>query len=158
MRINLIGILNILGVLLFINAGLMLLCIPFAVYFEDGTLFNWISSVGVSGVLGALLWFSTYHHAKRRNIKKRDGYIIVTLSWVVMAMSGSVPFMLTDSIPNFTNAFFESISGFTTTGATILDDIESLPKSILFWRSLTQWVGGLGFIVLVISILPSLGI
>jgi len=157
-RINLIGILNILGVLLFINAGLMLLCIPFAVYFEDGTLFNWISSVGVSGVLGALLWFSTYHHAKRRNIKKRDGYIIVTLSWVVMAMSGSVPFMLTDSIPNFTNAFFESISGFTTTGATILDDIESLPKSILFWRSLTQWVGGLGFIVLVISILPSLGI
>ncbi|MCZ4409257.1 TrkH family potassium uptake protein [Cryomorphaceae bacterium 1068] len=136
----------------------MLSCIPFAVYFDDGTLINWISSVGVSGVLGALLWFSTFHHAKRRNIKKRDGYIIVTLSWVVMAMSGAVPFMLTDSIPNFTNAFFESISGFTTTGATILDDIESLPESILFWRSLTQWVGGLGFIVLVISILPSLGI
>ncbi len=158
MRINLIGIINILGVLLFINAGLMLSCIPFAVYFDDGTLINWISSVGVSGVLGALLWFSTFHHAKRRNIKKRDGYIIVTLSWVVMAMSGAVPFMLTDSIPNFTNAFFESISGFTTTGATILDDIESLPESILFWRSLTQWVGGLGFIVLVISILPSLGI
>jgi trk system potassium uptake protein TrkH len=157
-RINLIGIINILGVLLFINAGLMLSCIPFAVYFDDGTLINWISSVGVSGILGALLWFSTFHHAKRRNIKKRDGYIIVTLSWVVMAMSGAVPFMLTDSIPDFTNAFFESISGFTTTGATILDDIESLPESILFWRSLTQWVGGLGFIVLVISILPSLGI
>ncbi len=158
MRINLIGILNILGVLLLINAGLMLLCIPFAIYYSDGTLFNWISSVGVSGLLGAGLYFSTLRKSTQRNIRKRDGYIIVTLSWVVMALSGSVPFMLTDSIPLFTNAFFESISGFTTTGATILDDIESLPKSILFWRSLTQWVGGLGFIVLVISILPSLGI
>lgn len=158
MRVNLIGILNILGVLLFINAGLMLLCIPFAIYYADGTLYNWISSVAVSGVLGAALWFSTAHHKNRRNIRKRDGYIIVTLSWVVMALSGAVPFMLTDSIPDFTNAFFESISGFTTTGATILDDIERLPKSILFWRSLTQWVGGLGFIVMVISILPSLGI
>lgn len=158
MKINLVGILNILSVLLFINAGLMVLCIPFAVYYDDGTLTNWIYSVAVSAVLGLGLWFSTAKSENRRKIKKRDGYIIVTLSWVVMALSGSVPFILTDSIPNFTNAFFESISGFTTTGATILDDIESLPESILFWRSLTQWVGGLGFIVLVISVLPSLGI
>ncbi|MCH2214107.1 MAG: TrkH family potassium uptake protein [Flavobacteriales bacterium] len=158
MKINFIGILSILGVLLIINAGLMLLCIPFALYFQDGTWVSWISSVCVSGLLGAGLRLSTLKHENRKNIRKRDGYIIVTLSWVVMALSGSVPFILTDSIPDFTNAFFESISGFTTTGATILDDIESLPKSILFWRSLTQWVGGLGFIVLVISILPSLGI
>lgn len=149
---------NILSVLLFINAGLMVLCIPFAIYFSDGTLLSWIYSVSVSAVLGMFLWFSTAKHEHRRNIRKRDGYIIVTLSWVVMALSGTVPFVLTDSIPDFTNAFFESISGFTTTGATILDDIESLPKSILFWRSLTQWIGGLGFIVLVISVLPSLGI
>ncbi len=158
MKINLIGILNILGVLLFINAGLMLLCIPFALYYSDNTLLNWLGSVGVSAALGATLWFSTNRHEKRQTIKKRDGYIIVALSWVVMALSGSVPFMLTGSIPGFTDAFFESISGFTTTGATILENIESLPESILFWRSLTQWVGGLGFIVLVISILPSLGI
>jgi len=157
-KINFIGILNILSVLLFINAGLMILCIPFAVYFDDGTLMNWIYSVAVSAILGMALWFSTANHKNRRNIRKRDGYIIVTLSWIVMALSGSVPFILTDSIPVFTDAFFESISGFTTTGATILDDIESLPKSILFWRSLTQWIGGLGFIVLVISVLPSLGI
>ncbi|MEM9051067.1 MAG: TrkH family potassium uptake protein [Bacteroidota bacterium] len=158
MKINFIGILSILGVLLIINAGLMLLCIPFALYFQDGTWVSWISSVCVSGLLGAGLRLSTLKHENRKNLRKRDGYIIVTLSWVVMALSGSVPFILTDSIPDFTNAFFESISGFTTTGATILDDIESLPESILFWRSLTQWVGGLGFIVLVISILPSLGI
>jgi trk system potassium uptake protein TrkH len=157
-RINFIGIVSILGVLLIINAGLMLLCIPFALYYDDGTIVNWIVSVCVSGIIGGVLRFTTFKSANRRNIRKRDGYIIVTLSWIVMALSGSVPFMLTDSIPSFTDAFFESISGFTTTGATILDDIESLPKSILFWRSLTQWVGGLGFIVLVISILPSLGI
>jgi trk system potassium uptake protein TrkH len=157
-KINFTGILNILSVLLFINAGLMVSCIPFAVYYGDGTLINWIYSVAASAILGMIIWFATAKSENRRNIRKRDGYIIVTLSWIVMALSGTIPFILTDSIPNFTNAFFESISGFTTTGASILDDVESLPESILFWRSLTQWIGGLGFIVLVISILPSLGI
>jgi trk system potassium uptake protein TrkH len=75
-----------------------------------------------------------------------------------MAVSGTIPYIISGAIPDFTNAFFESISGFTTTGASILDDIESMPESLLFWRSFTQWIGGLGFIVLVISILPSLGI
>lgn len=158
MRINLVGILNILSVLLFVNAALMALCIPFALYFDDGTIYNWLYSVILSSFLGLILQFATRKNRKKREIKKRDGYIIVTFSWVVMALSGSIPYILTGSIPNFTNAFFESISGFTTTGASILNNIESLPASILFWRSLTQWVGGLGFIVLVISILPSLGI
>lgn len=158
MKINFIGILNILSVLLFVNAALMALCIPFAIYYLDGTLLNWIYSVIISVFLGLILWGTTYRSKERQNIKKRDGYIIVTFSWFVMAVSGAIPFMLTGAIPNFTNAFFESISGFTTTGASILDNIESLPQSILFWRSLIQWIGGLGFIVLVISILPKLGI
>lgn len=136
----------------------MFLCIPFALYYQDGTVKSWLASIIISVVIGFILWIATYKHAKRRDVRRRDGYIIVSFSWVIMAFSGSIPYMLTDSIPDFTNAFFESISGFTTTGASILDDIESLPKSILFWRSLTQWIGGLGFIVLVISILPSLGI
>lgn len=158
MKINIVGILNILSVLLFINAILMALCIPFALYYDDSTLMSWIYSVSISTILGGILWGVTFKSSKRKNIRKRDGYIIVTFSWVVMALSGSLPFMLTESIPSFTNAFFESISGFTTTGASILNNIEEMPESILFWRSLTQWVGGLGFIVLVISILPSLGI
>ncbi len=158
MKINFIGILNILSVLLFVNAALMALCIPFSVYYLDGMLTDWIYSVVISLILGLVLWLSTYKHKDRQKIRKRDGYIIVTFSWFVMALSGAIPYMITGSIPNFTNAFFESISGFTTTGASILDNIEELPQSILFWRSLTQWVGGLGFIVLVISILPSLGI
>lgn len=136
----------------------MAFCIPFSIYYLDGTLLHWIYSVAISLLLGGVLWGSTFRSKERRNIKKRDGYIIVTFSWVVMAFSGAIPFVLTGAIPNFTDAFFESISGFTTTGASILDNIESLPESILFWRSLTQWIGGLGFIVLVISILPSLGI
>ncbi len=158
MKINFVGILNILSVLLFINAILMALCIPFSIYYQDNTLMSWVYSVVISLFLGGSLWSVTYKSKKSSQIKKRDGYIIVTLSWVVMALSGSVPFMLTGAIPSFTDAFFESISGFTTTGASILDNIEEMPQSILFWRSLTQWIGGLGFIVLVISVLPSLGI
>ncbi len=158
MKVNFIGILHILSTLLFVNGALMALCIPFSIYYLDGTLINWIYSVIISVLLGLILWGTTFRSKHRQNIKKRDGYIIVTFSWFVMAISGSIPFMLTGAIPNFTNAFFESISGFTTTGASILDNIESLPESILFWRSLIQWIGGLGFIVLVISILPKLGI
>lgn len=158
MRINLVGILNILGVLLFINAGLMLLCIPFALYYSDGTLTQWLASSGASVGVGAALWLSTTRKGKRPNIRKRDGYVIVTMSWVVMALSGSLPYIISGTIPEFTDAFFESISGFTTTGASIIAEPEHIPPSILFWRSLTQWVGGLGFIVLVISVLPYLGI
>ncbi len=158
MKINLIAIINIIGILLFINAGLMLTCVPMAWYDGESTMNAWLASVGISLVLGALMYFSTFRLPSHKNVRKRDGYIIVTISWFVMAFSGTLPYTLSGSIPNFSNAFFESISGFTTTGATILDDIESLPRSILLWRSLTQWVGGLGFIVLVISILPYLGI
>src|SRR5690606_15522893 len=125
----------------------MALCIPFSIYYLDGMLTSWIYSVVLSAVLGLTLWLSTYKSKERQNIRKRDGYIIVTFSWFVMALSGAIPYMITGSIPNFTNAFFESISGFTTTGSTILENIEELPRSILFWRSLTQWIGGLGFIV-----------
>ena len=158
MRINFVGILNILSVLLFVNAALMMLCIPFSIYYLDGMLTSWVYSVVLSFVLGIALWVATHKSKERQNIKKRDGYIIVTLSWFIMGLSGAIPYMITGSIPNFTDAFFESISGFTTTGASVINNIEEIPHSIVFWRSLTQWIGGLGFIVLVVSILPFLGI
>ncbi len=158
MKINIVGILNVLAIILLLNAGFMAVCVPFAAYFSDGTLASWLWSVSMSAAAGGALFFLTNKKDVRKKIKKRDGYIIVTMSWFIMAFSGVLPYMLTGSIPDFTNAFFESISGFTTTGATILDNIEEMPHSILLWRSLTQWIGGLGFIVLVISILPSLGI
>lgn len=158
MKINIVGILNVLAIILLLNAGFMAVCVPFAAYFSDGTLASWLWSVSMSAAAGGALFLLTNKKDVRKKIKKRDGYIIVTMSWFIMAFSGVLPYMLTGSIPDFTNAFFESISGFTTTGATILDNIEEMPHSILLWRSLTQWIGGLGFIVLVISILPSLGI
>ena len=93
-----------------------------------------------------------------RQINKRDGYLIVTIGWLTMVFSGMLPYYLTDSITYFPNLLFETMSGYTTTGSTILNDIEALPKSIIFWRSMTHWLGGMGIIVLAIAILPLLGI
>jgi trk system potassium uptake protein TrkH len=91
-------------------------------------------------------------------LSNRDGFLLVTSSWILSALAGSLPLYLSGAIPTFTDAFFETMSGFTTTGASILSDIESLPKSILFWRSLTHWLGGMGIVVLTVAILPLLGI
>ena len=136
----------------------MLSCVPFAIYYDDQNHINTFllcSLITIS--FGFLLRFLTKEE-KNAEIKKRDGYLIVVSGWLCMTFFGTLPYLLTDSIPSFTDAFFETMSGFTTTGSTILDEIESLPKSILFWRSMTQWIGGMGIIVLTIAILPLLGI
>ena len=136
----------------------MLSCVPFAIYYDDQNHINTFllcSLITIS--FGFLLRFLTKDE-KNAEIKKRDGYLIVVSGWLCMTFFGTLPYLLTDSIPSFTDAFFETMSGFTTTGSTILDKIESLPKSILFWRSMTQWIGGMGIIVLTIAILPLLGI
>jgi trk system potassium uptake protein TrkH len=91
-------------------------------------------------------------------VKKREGYAIVTFSWICMTIFGTLPYLISGTIPNVVHALFETMSGFTTTGATILSDIESLPEGILMWRSLTHWIGGMGIIVLAVAILPFLGI
>ena len=91
-------------------------------------------------------------------INKRDGYIVVTFGWIFMSLGGTLPYLFSGAIPSFTNAFFETMSGYTTTGSSILNEIEIIPKGVLFWRSLTHWIGGMGIIVLAIAILPLLGI
>ena len=157
MRLNLKIIASLLGILLMINGGFMLLCLPVSLIYREGGVLPLVISGSVSALIGLALWLSN----KKRdndNLGKRDGYLIVTLGWLSMSLAGTLPYLLSGSIPNFTNAFFETLSGFTTTGASILDDIESLPKGILFWRSLTQWMGGMGIIVLAVAILPLLGI
>jgi trk system potassium uptake protein TrkH len=93
-----------------------------------------------------------------KDLRPKEGFAIVTFGWLSFAVFGSLPFLLSGAIPSFTNAFFETMSGFTTTGATILEDIERLPHGILFWRSLTHWIGGMGIIVLSLAILPFLGV
>lgn len=148
---------NILGILLMMNGVFMFLCIPFSLIYNEGDLIAILESGAITLGTGAILFFGTFKN-QEKELKKRDGYLVVTLGWLIMSFFGSLPYILSGSIPDLTNAFFETISGFSTTGATILTDIESVNKGILFWRSLTQWIGGMGIIVLTVAILPILGI
>jgi len=154
--INLRVILNILGLLLLIEGISMLLPLGVALYYGEGDAFALAVSSGISILLGALAWFLTQRSDK--TISKREGYIIVSIVWIVFSLFGALPFIISGYIPSFTDAFFETISGFTTTGASILNDIESFPHGLLFWRSMTQWLGGMGIIVLSLAILPIFGI
>ncbi|MFY0627738.1 MAG: TrkH family potassium uptake protein [Reichenbachiella sp.] len=157
MRFNYKVIINVLGLLVLLNGAFMMTCIPFSLYFDGRDLYP----IMMSGIVTMLIGYVTFiltKDSKSKDLRKKDGYLIVTLGWLAMSLFGTLPYLLSESIPNFTDAFFETISGFTTTGATILVDIESLDKGILFWRSLTQWIGGMGIIVLAVAILPILGI
>ena len=151
-------IVNILGALIAINGIAILLALPFAIYYQGSDIQGLlISGIGAI-ILGAGIFFSTRNKSKSP-LKKRDGYVIVSLGWIVMTLVGALPYVLSGAIPSFTDAFFESMSGFTTTGATILGEhIEDLPKGLHFWRAMTHWIGGMGIIVLAIAILPLLGI
>lgn len=156
MKLNYKIIIHFLGLLLLCNGGFMLISSFVSVIYEDGvTLQLFLSGITVIS-LGISAMIFTRHHKKEMN--KREGYIVVTFGWIIMALSGTLPYIFTGTISGFTNAFFETMSGFTTTGASILNDIEIVPKGVLFWRSTTQWIGGMGIIVLAVAILPLLGI
>ncbi|MDB4113888.1 TrkH family potassium uptake protein, partial [Flavobacteriaceae bacterium] len=149
-------ILYIIGLLLLFN-GLAMLSSSFVSFItNDGVLKEVTASAIITIIIGWLLMKLTKSNI--RQINKRDGYLIVTIGWLTMVFSGMLPYYLTDSITYFPNLLFETMSGYTTTGSTILNDIEALPKSIIFWRSMTHWLGGMGIIVLAIAILPLLGI
>ena len=106
----------------------------------------------------AVTTLAGFRHVPQEVLLTREGFLFVTLSWISVSLSGALPFVLSGAIPSYADAFFEAMSGFTTTGATILTDIEALPRSILFWRSLMQWLGGMGIVVLTVAILPRMGI
>lgn len=145
-----------MGLLLLCNGGFMLLATLVSWFYQDGVTLELSTAALITLFVGTLFMFTTRGHSKE--VKVREGYIIVTFGWIFMALSGTLPYVISESIPRFTNAFFETMSGYTTTGASILNDIEAIPKGILFWRSLTHWIGGMGIIVLAIAILPLLGI
>src|SRR5690606_5395325 len=155
-KLNYKIIFHFLGLLLLFNGGFMLLSSLMSFLYKDGVTFNLFLSGGITILVGLLVMFNTKEHNKEMN--KREGYIVVAFGWIVMTLSGTIPYLLTGSITSFTNAFFETMSGYTTTGATILNDIEIVPKGVLLWRSLTHWIGGMGIIVLAVAILPLLGI
>ncbi len=147
-------ILRILSTILLIEAFSFVACLPVVfIYHESPFPFIW-SSVS-TGLIYLLLRILT-RKAKTAEISNRDTFLTVTLAWIFFSIFGSLPYLFSGSIPSFIDAFFESSSGFSTTGASIIKDVEILPFSILFWRSLTHWIGGIGIILLVILILPSL--
>lgn len=155
-RFNFKIIFHLMGLLLLVNGGFMLLAALVSYFYRDGVGLNILLAGGVVLAIGGLFMLATRGH--RKELKKKEGYIIVTFGWLFMSLTGTLPYLFSGAIPGFTNAFFETMSGYTTTGASILQDIESLPEGILFWRSITHWIGGMGIIVLAIAILPLLGI
>ena len=155
-RINYKIIINLFGVLLLCNGAFMFLSTLVSLYFNDGVTTEFFSSGTIVFLTGLILFIITKNHDKQ--IQKKEVFIIVSLGWLLMICSGMIPFIYTNSITDISYAFFETSSGYTATGATIIDNIEGLPKSILFWRSITHWIGGMGIIVLAIAILPLLGV
>ena len=149
-------ILRIIGMLLFIEAAFLLCCVCVALLYGENTVLPLLGSSGIIALVGAIVVLLC--KGGDRQVSRKDGYIIVTLCWVVFSLFGTLPYMLSGSITDFTDAFFETMSGFTTTGATILQDIEALPKSILFWRMMTHWVGGLGIVFFTVAVFPMFGL
>tara|TARA_R110002049_G_scaffold215653_1_gene387178 strand:- start:155 stop:1645 length:1491 start_codon:yes stop_codon:yes gene_type:complete len=156
MGLNYKIIIHIMGLLLLCNGAFMGISAGVSAIYNDGATVEIAMAAFVTLVAGGMAMLFTRGHKKE--VKRKEGYLIVTFGWIVMSISGVLPYIFTGAIPDMTNAFFETISGYTTTGASILDDIEILPEGVLFWRSLTHWIGGMGIIVLAIAILPLLGI
>ena len=162
---NIKTILNILAAMLGLTGVTMLLPALIAWGYNEPDLAGHLKSSAICVLIGLPVWFFT---RKNRSLNNKDGFAIVTLAWLLVALAGAQPFYLTGAIPNFTDAWFESMSGVTTTGATIIGNIEtlpnlvngieSLPHGVLFWRSFIQWIGGMGIIVFTIAILPLLGV
>ncbi|MEA2062718.1 MAG: TrkH family potassium uptake protein [Gemmatimonadota bacterium] len=148
-------VLHIVGLLQIFLGLTMLLPLGWAWYFGEPVLEPILEAMGVTIGAGALLFLLTRNGGE---IRVREGFGIVTLGWATTAAFGSLPFLFSGTIPGITDAYFETLSGFTTTGASILTQIESMPRALLLWRSQTQWLGGMGIIVLSIAILPFLGV
>jgi trk system potassium uptake protein TrkH len=148
-------VLRILGALALFLSATLLTPIPFSLFYRDGAAWAFLEASAICFGLGLLLFRS---FSSRQEISVRDGFAVVTLGWSLFALLGALPFFLSGAIPSYLDACFETMSGFTTTGATILTHIEVLPQSVLLWRAMTHWLGGMGIIVLSLAILPMLGV
>lgn len=154
--INIRFIIHLLGKLMLLESACLLLCVVISLIYGESDAWGFFYSALITAATGSLMAF--FVKAPDKVLAKKDGYFTVTMIWLFFSLFGCLPFILGNTIPSFVDAFFETMSGFTTTGSSILNDIEALPHASLFWRSLTQWLGGLGIAVLFLAILPSLGI
>lgn len=150
------AVVHLLVRILGISAVVLLSCIPVALIYHEA-IEPFVKTMLLAAGAAAILYFGG-GRSEIETFGRREAYLSVSLSWLIISLVGAMPYLWGGSIPSFVDAFFESVSGFTTTGSSILTDIEALPKSVLYWRSMTHWIGGLGIIVLVIVIMPSLKI
>ena len=154
---NLPVIFRILGVLLMLFSCTQIPPLLVSYYYNDGVIYSFLTTFILTFLSGFILWAPVMRNKK--DLKTRDGFLVVTLFWTVLGSFGSFPFMFTESLNmSVTDSFFESISGLTTTGATVLSGLDELPRSILYYRQQLQWLGGMGIIAIAVAILPMLGI
>ena len=143
-----------MGWILLVISALLVPPLIVALLYRESIL-PFLYSILISASLGGLTVLLI--KPKKKIFYAREGFLTVALTWIVVSLVGCLPFIFSGAIPRFADAFFETVSGFTTTGSTILADVEALPRGILFWRSFTHWIGGMGVIVFIMAILPSLG-
>lgn len=153
---KLLPVINIMGLLLMVFSLTFLMPIITSLIYDDGTLAVFVREMVVTFAIGFLFWITTRRF--RRELKRRDGFLLVVLAWVSMAATAALPLMGLIPGLSFTDAFFEAISGLTTTGATVLTGLDNLPPAVNLWRHELNWLGGMGIIVLAIAILPMLGV
>lgn len=154
--INFKTIIRIIGILLLLETIMLLVCAGVSLYYREEDLAAFCLSAGITAGIGLLL--ALLGKNSKHQLTRRDGYVLVSFTWMAFSILGMFPFYISGGIPSITNAFFETMSGFSSTGATILDDIEALPHGLLFWRSMMQWIGGVGIIMFTIAILPIFGV
>jgi trk system potassium uptake protein TrkH len=147
--------LEVLGWLLVFLGSALLLPIPVSWYYEDGQIVAFATAAALTLVAGGIL---TRSYRRREDIGLREAFAIVAFTWIAFGVFGGLPYLLSGTLPHPIDAFFETMSGFTTTGASVLRSVEDVPRSLLFWRAFTQWLGGMGIIALGIAILPLLGV
>src|SRR3990170_2134258 len=152
----LLPVANILGALLMAFAVTYLLPIATSLIYDDGTAIHFVLAMLIDFAAGYVLWIST--RRQRRDLRPRDGYLLVTLAWVLMCAAGAIPLLIALPQMSFTDAVFETMSGLTTTGSTVMVGLDHLPPAINLWRHALQWYGGMGVVVLAIAILPLLGV
>lgn len=145
---------KVIGSLLFIEAFMMLYCLGIAIYYGEDDILAFGVTIGLIVLTALTLRYKG--HSAENSMGRRDAYLLVTLTWCIFSIFGALPFIISGYLDNYTDAFFETMSGLTTTGASIIDDVEILPHGLLFWRSMTNWIGGLGIVFFTIAVLPTL--
>ncbi|HEX6414338.1 MAG TPA: potassium transporter TrkG [Burkholderiales bacterium] len=152
----LLPVANVLGALLMVFAATYLLPLATALLYADGTALAFALAMVIDFAIGLALWLAT--RGQRRDLRPRDGYLLVTLAWIIMCAAGTIPFLIAMPELAITDAVFETVSGLTTTGATVISGVEFLPPALNLWRHALQWYGGMGVVVLAIAVLPLLGV